>query len=191
MDHRDAVSKRRMVRHYTPEPVDPEAAGRIARAALAGPSAGNSQGISVVVVTREDRRLAIARLAGEPDRVARGFDPWLSSAPVHIVLCIEPDRYRSRYAEPDKDRSALDIPWWWVDGGAALGLVLLAAVNEGLAAGFLGAHAVPGLSEHLGLPSNVEPIGVVTVGHPAADRRSSSLERGRRPEDETLRWENW
>jgi len=79
---------------------------------------------------------------------------------------VEPDAYRRRYTEPDKDPAALALPWWWVDGGAALALVLLAAVDEGLAAGFLGAHALPGLAAALGLPPGVEPLGVITVGHP-------------------------
>jgi nitroreductase len=59
--------------------------------------------------------------------------------------------------------------------------ILLAAVDEGLGAGFLGVQSFEGLAEHLGIPAHVAPIGVITIGHPAPDRRSSSLDRGRRP----------
>jgi nitroreductase len=169
MEHRRVVARRRMVRRYLAEPVDPAALARIARAALHGPRAGQAEGISVVVVTDSEQRAALARLAHEEEWADRGRAPWLSPAPAHLVLCVEPAAYRRRYAEPDKDPAALALPWWWVDGGAALTLVLLAAVDEGLAAGFLGAHALPGLAAALGLPPGVEPLGVITVGHPDPD----------------------
>ena len=70
-------------------------------------------------------------------------------------------------------------------------LLLLAAVDEGLAAGFFGFHRLEGLERVLGIPPEVTPIGVVTVGHPAPDRRSGSLARGRRPRSEVVRWERW
>ena len=191
MEHREVVRRRRMVRRYRTDPVDPDALERIVEAAHRGPSAGNAQGVSLVVATEAPVRLAIAALAGESQWLERGYGPWLSAAPVHLVLCAEPEIYRARYAEPGKDSAALDIPWWWVDAGAALLLILQAAVNEGLAAGFLGAHAVPGLHNLLGIPADVEVVGVVTVGHPIPDRRSSSLDRGPRPAAEVTHREHW
>jgi nitroreductase len=170
-----------MVRRYLPDPVDPAALERIAAAATCGPSAGHAQGVSVVVVTDAATRAAVAALAGEAGYTERGFEPWLSGAPAHLVLCVEPEVYRARYAESDKDPAALEIPWWWVDGGAGLGLVLLAAVDEGYAAGFLGGHRLEGVHDLLGIPGDVAILGLVTVGMPAPDRPSSSLRRGRRP----------
>lgn len=190
MEHRKVVARRRMVRRYLPDPVDPAALGRIARAALQGPSAGHAQGVSLVVVTDPAQRAAIAHLAGEGDWAARGREPWLSPAPAHLVLCVEPGTYHRRYAEPDKDPATLAVPWWWVDGGAALTLVLLAAVDEGLAAGFLGAHALPGLGEALDLPEGVTPLGVVTVGYPDP-REPPSRRRRRRPGAEVLHSGRW
>jgi nitroreductase len=180
-----------MVRRYRAEPVDPAALERMAEAATRGPSAGFAQGVAVVVVTGSETRIAIARLAGEPEYVARGFDPWLSSAPAHLVLCVSPEAYRARYAEADKDAASLTLPWWWVDAGAALSLVLLAAVDEGYAAGFLGGHRLSGIHALLGIPEHVEVLGVVTVGMPAGDRRASSLRRGRRPPQEVVHRERW
>jgi len=59
------------------------------------------------------------------------------------------------------------------------------------AAGFLGVHSLPDLASLLGLPSDHLPIGVVTVGVPAPDRRSSSLDRGRKRRDSVVHWETW
>jgi len=173
MEHWDVVRLRRMVRRYRTDPVDPAALERIIEAAHRGPSAGNAQGVS------------------KADWVTRGYAPWLSAAPAHLVLCVEPDTYRARYSEPDKDPSALDIPWWWVDGGAALMLILQAAVDEGLTAGFLGAHAAPGIEALLGIPAGVEVAGIVTVGHPLPEEPTSSVQRGRRPTDEVTHRERW
>lgn len=196
MEFHEVIRQRRMVRSYRTRPVCPEAVNRIVEAGLSAPSAGYSQGQSLIVVTDRSTRRRIADLADEPRYAARGFDPWLSSAPVHLVLCVSADDYHRRYREADKltgHRAGAEwpVPYWWVDAGAALMAVLLAAVDEGLAAGFLGAHAVPGLPGLLGIPGGVHPVGVVTIGHAAPDRRSRSLDRGRRPRSEVAHAERW
>lgn len=167
-----------MVRHYLPVPVDADSIERIAAAASTAPSAGNSRGTAVVVVTDPIQRDRIAVSAGESAYVARGFDPWISSAAALLVVCVSEKVYRTRYDEPDKAGvESWTVPFWWVDGGASLMAILLAAVDEGLGAGFLGGHSIPDLSEILELPPTVTPLGVVTVGHPAQNRRSRSLDQ--------------
>jgi hypothetical protein len=69
--------------------------------------------------------------------------------------------------------------------------VLLAAVDEGLAAGFLGVHSIPDLGALLGFDEHFSPIGVVTVGYPATDHRSSSLDRPKVSFEERVRRERW
>lgn len=196
MEFSDVVRHRRMVRNYTDDPVDPATVDRIVAYGSKAPSAGFTQGQSFIVVTDPATRHAIAMLAGEPSYVEQGFDPWISRAPVHIVVCVSETAYHQRYQESDKtDEQGREIEWpvpyWWVDAGASLMMLLLSAVDEGLSAGFLGVHSIPGLRDLLGIPEAVAPIGVVTLGHPAPDRRSASLRRGRRPSDEVARREHW
>ncbi len=196
MEFSKVLAKRRMVRNYTTEQLDPEVLYQVAAAALRAPSAGNSQAIVVVVVTGEARRLRIAELADEQSYVDRGFDPWISRAPAHLVLAVSEQIYRDRYSEPDKlgpDGDEIDwpVPYWWIDAGAAMMAVLLAAVDRGLGAGFLGVHSVPELSRIVGLPDHFDPIGVITLGHAAPDRRSSSLDRPRRGPEDVLFHEEW
>lgn len=196
MDFYEVVSGRRMVRNYTGEPIPADALHRILDAGRRTPSAGHSQGQSFVVVTEPSGRRALAELAGEADYVEMGFDPWISRAGALVVVCVSERAYHERYNEGDKvDENGREIDWpvpfWWVDAGAAMMALLYAAVAEGLAAGFLGTHAVPQLKTHLGIPDDVSPIGIVTLGHPAADRRSSSLDRGRRPTSEVIHHERW
>jgi FMN reductase [NAD(P)H] len=196
MEFTEVLSRRRMVRNYTDQPVDRDGLDRIAAAALRAPSAGNSQAIGVVVVTDETTRRAIAEIAEESSYVAAGFDPWISRAPAHIVISVSEKVYRDRYSEPDKlgpdgEQIEWPVPYWWVDAGASMMAVLLAAVDEGLAAGFLGVHSVPDLSALLGIPGHFHPIGVVTVGHPAPDRRSGSLDRPEKTAREVVFSDRW
>jgi nitroreductase len=183
-----------MVRSASSEPVSEEQLGRILDAASRGPSAGFSQGQSFVVVTDPAVRARVAELAGEPAYLARGYPAWLSAAPVLVVCCTSQQPYDQRYAEGDKAGAGTGgwtVPYRYVDAGCALMLLLLAAVDEGLAAGFLGIHRVPGLWDLLGIPAEVEPIGIVTIGHPAPDHPSPSLRRGRRPASETVHRDHW
>lgn len=196
MEFRDVVLRRRMVRNYTGDPIDRAVLDRILDAGRRAPSAGHTQGQSFVVVTSVEGRRRIAELAGEMDYVDRGFDPWISRAGALIVVCVSESAYHRRYSEPDKtdaDGNEIEwpIPFWWVDAGAAMMALLYAAVDEGLAAGFLGVHSIEDLAVELGIPHEVTPIGIVTVGHPAPDRRSGSLARGRRRVDDVIRFETW
>lgn len=188
-----------MVRNYTDEAVDPEAVERIVHAAVKTPSAGFSQGQRFVVVTDEDARMAVARACGEELYTADGFDPWISRAPVHIVVCVDKREYLRRYSEPDKTGPAGEpstesdwvVPFWWVDAGASMMAILYAAVDEGLAAGFLGAQAFDELHETLAIPEDVSIVGICTIGHPAPDRRSGSLNRGWKPPADVVKRERW
>ncbi|MGH2811102.1 MAG: nitroreductase family protein [Actinomycetota bacterium] len=198
MDFETVVMQRRMVRNYSDAPVTEDQIERIMRVARRTPSAGFSQGQSFVVVTDPSTRARIAELAGEPNYVEQGFDPWISGAPVVVVCCTSEKLYRDRYLEPDKlrgDGTPIEwpVPYWWVDSGCSMMLLLLAAVNEGLAAGFLGmgAEGYQHLKEVLEIPNHVTPFGLVTIGHPVPDRRSGSLARGWRPDYEVVHRERW
>lgn len=194
MELREVVRRRRMVRNYDPDrPVEVAAIERIVVTAQRAPSAGFSQGQRLVVVMDPDRRRRIAEICFESDYVEAGFDPWLSRAAVLILPCVSEDIYRARYDEPDKrapGEPAMEwpIPYWWVDVGATMMLILLAAVDEGLAAGFLGTHNIEQLQQELGLEKGMVPIGVVTIGHPLPDRRSGSLKRGWVPLEDFADW---
>jgi len=184
-----------MVRRYLAQAVSPDTLDRILDMGRRAPSAGFTQGVELVVVTTDDGRAALAAAAGEASYVEKGIEPWLSTAPVHVVIAVEPDAYRRRYSEVDKGGGeSVDVwpvPYWWIDAGAALMLLLLGATNEGLAAGFLGAHAFDGLEALVGLPAGYRAAGVVTIGWAADSAPVGSALRPRRPRSETEHAERW
>jgi nitroreductase len=199
VDFRDVVLKRRMVRHFSAEPVDPEALKRILDLARHAPSAGFSQGQSFVVVTQQEVRQKIAHLCSEASYVESGFHPFISEAPVLVIPCTSEAVYHRRYQEADKvneDGSEIvwPVPFWHMDIGCAIMILLLAVVDEGLAAGFAG---IPdpadyaNLRELLGIPDEVTPVGVIPIGHRAQDKRSGSLKRGRKADAEYVHYEQW
>jgi nitroreductase len=196
VEFRDVVARRRMVRRYSDRPVPTEVVERLVDTTRRAPSAGFSQGQSFVVVTEEATRRKMARLADEDEYVRAGLPPWISRSPVHVVVCTSEQTYHERYREPDKvqdDGSEIDwpVPYWYVDAGAAMMLLLLAAVDEGLGAGFFGFHRLPGLRELLGIPPEVMPIGAVTLGYPEGEQPRGSASRGRRSTREVIHWERW
>ena len=201
MELREILRRRRMVRNYLPDPVPAEVLERIVATVRRAPSGGFSQGQRLLVVTDPDTRAAIARLAGEEESVAEGFEPWISRAPVHVVVCTREEDYHERYRRPDKlqdgDEIAWPVPYWYVDAGAAMMLLLLAAIDEGLAAGVFGLldEQVGPLKELLGLPSDFRFVAVVTLGRAAPDPRWSAVTsratQRRRGLDELVRWERW
>lgn len=194
-DFAAVVRGRRMVRAYDGRPVAPAVVDRVLDLARRAPSAGFSQGQHFVVVTDPKVRAGLAAACGEPAARARGLPPWVSTAPVLVVPCVRRADYAARYAEPDKAGSrgpdGWQVDWPLVDGGQALLLLLLAAVDQGLGAGLLDVADPDRLRRLLGVPADVVPLGLVTIGHPAVDRPSTSARRGRRPLDAVVHRETW
>lgn len=196
MEFSEAVRKRRMVRHFLPEPVAPEVIERMLQLARHAPSAGFTQGQSFIVVTKPELKRAIGALCGEEDYVEGGFHPFISEAPVLVVPCTSEAAYHQRYQEADKlqeDGTEIvwPVPYWHMDIGCAVMVLLLAVVDEGLAAGFAGVPDLAGLRTLLGIPETVTPVGVIPIGHRAHDVPSPSLKRGRTPDARYIHHEGW
>jgi nitroreductase len=200
MEFADLVMKRRTVRRFADEPVDRAVLEKIARLAQHTPSAGFSQGQRLIIVTDPETRRTVGRICGEGDEPP-GSDPdtwgaWVSTCAAQFVACVSEEVYHRRYREPDKilpDGSEIDwpIPYWWMDVGCTVMIVMLAAHDAGLGAGFTGTDRVEALQEALGLPAEFVPVGVMPVGKPLPDKRSPSLKRGWVPMDEFAHWERW
>src|SRR5262245_49483005 len=198
---RDLLRQRRMVRSYLPDPIDDETIDRIVGVVRRAPSAGFSQGHRLVVVTEEATRRELARLAGEEEYVAMGMEPWISVAPVHVVVGVREESYHERYRKEDKLVDGREIAWpapyWYVDSGSLFMLLQLAALDEGLGAGIYGVAGedVPALKELLAMPDDVHFVCVITIGKRPPDDDDtalvSRLTQRRLPVEELVHRERW
>ena len=194
------VRRRRMVRNYSSEPVDPVVLDRILRHGLRAPSAGFSQGWGFLVLddaadVREFWEVTAPGGLDDPDSWLRG----MSRAPVVVVPLSHKDAYLDRYAEPDKgwtdrDEARWPVPYWHIDTAMASLLMLLSTVDQGLGACFFGIppEALEPFKEAFEVPAPYTPIGAITIGHRTTDPGSAgSAARGHRPEEEVLRHGRW
>lgn len=199
MEFTDVVRKRRMVRNYDPDrPVDPAALDRILGNAVQAPSAGFSQGWGFLVLDAPADVSAFWTATTPPGQGTDNWSTGLRRAPVIVVPMSNKQAYLDRYAEPDKgwtdrDEDRWPVPYWDIDTGMATLLMLLTVIDEGLGACFFGIPPtqVSSFRATFGVPDDLMPIGALTIGHRAPDRRSPSLRRGRRGLDDVVRRGRW
>ena len=196
MEFRDVVSKRRMVRNFADQPVEPAIIDRIVQLTRHAPSAGFTQGQSFILVTNPETKRAIAATCEEDEYVQRGFAPFVSTAPILLIPCTSEAAYHRRYQEVDKvnpDGTEIEwpVPYWFMDVGCAVMLALLAAIDEGLVSAFVGSKDLHTFRALLDIPDEVTPVGVIALGYRAPDIPSPSLKRGRKADEEYIHRERW
>lgn len=198
MELDEVLRRRRMVRAYAPDrPVPPEVRDRVCAAALRVPSAGFTQGVSLLVLTSAEQRSTYwAAAAGATE------SRWLAgmrTAPVLVLLWTSRAAYLDRYAEPDKgwtdrDPERWSAPYWFVDGGMAALAMLLTATEVGLGACFFG---IPGarieaVRAAFGVPGDQLSVGVVSLGYAVpSGAPGSPARRPRRPAADLIHSGRW
>ncbi len=150
------LGRRRMVRRFRADPVPDAVVQRLLGTATRAPSAGNLQPWGFVVVRDAEAR---ARLA----RAAHG-QAFVAEAPLAIIACADASRCRPRYGAR-AERYAL------IDTAFASLLLLLAVVEEGLGACFVGAFEDSEVVHALALPRDVQPVAIIPIGRPAEPPR--------------------
>jgi len=196
MEFKDVVIRRRMVRNFAGQPIDPQIIDRIVGLTRHAPSAGFTQGQSFIVVTQPKLKQAIADTCQEDEYVKSGFAPFISKAPVLLIPCASEAAYHRRYQESDKvneDGTEIvwPVPYWFMDIGCAVMIALLATVDEGLVSAFVGSKDLNALRSILNMPAEVAPVGVIAIGYRAPDVPSPSLKRGRKTDAEYVHHETW
>lgn len=150
MEVEEAILTRRSVRKYQGRPVPEEKIRRLLQAAMAAPSAGNSQPWHFVVITDRQTLAELARI--------NPYAAMAAEAPVAILIC--GDTTVERYAG-----------YWVVDCAAAAENLLLAAHGLGLGAVWTGVYPrserMEGLQRLLRLPAHIMPHSLIPLGFPA------------------------
>ena len=201
MEFAEVVRRRQMIRSYDAgRPVPPDALDAVLRAALRAPSAGFTQGVSLLVLTSAPERETFWQLTSDGDGA------WLRgmrAAPALITVWTSQETYLDRYAEPDKgwtdrDPARWSAPYWFVDAGMASMAALLSAVDQHLGACFFGipVDRIAAVRETFGVPTSQLSVGVISLGYPASAGEkqrvvSSPLRRPRKSQDELIHRGVW
>ena len=148
------IHSRKSVRQYTSEPVSQEDIETLLRAAMAAPSAVNFQPWRFVVLSEREQLDALTEHLP--------YAKMITQAPLAIVVCGE-----------TLWMGGSENPFWAQDCSAATQNLLLAAEAIGLGAVWTAAYPdaerCKAISEALSLPSTVQPLCVVPIGHPAGE----------------------
>jgi nitroreductase len=203
MEFREVVRRRRMVRRYAEEPVDPAIVDRMLEHATHAPSAGFSQGWAFLRLDTPDDLARFWSSTTPPDADQTVGNEWLDgmrTAPVVIVPLSNRDAYLDRYAQQDKgwtdrDEKRWPVPYWHIDTGMASLLILQTAVDEGLGACFFGIppEQFDAFRAAFDVPAAYTPIGAISIGHRVADlgAKGSPTRRPRKSLDDVVHRGRW
>jgi nitroreductase len=149
MNTLEAINTRRSIRKFTGEPVDRVMLQKVLHAAMYAPSARNTRPWYFLVEQDPER---LVRLAG-----IHPYGKMLSSAGAAILVCGDLKREES-------------LVYHVQNCSAATQNALLAAHELGLGAVWLGIQPrekrVRDMRSFFHLPSHIEPITLVAIGHP-------------------------
>ncbi len=150
-DALDLIMRRRSIRKYTDQAVEPEKIECLLKAAMAAPTAMNMQPWEFIVIQDE----AILK------DIRKALVFGKINAPLAIVVCGNLSVFKRQLTER----------FWVQDCSAATQNILLAAVDMDLGSVWCGVHPINSferqLSQILGLPGHVHPLNVIFIGYPA------------------------
>lgn len=150
----DIILKRRSIRNYLPRPVEQEKLVLLLHAAMAAPTACNSQPWEFIVVTDPEIM----------EGLRQNLYAGRYNAPAAIVVC----------ANLDIANNSAARHYWLQDCSAATENILIAAVGLGLGAVWIGVYPLPSVIQRvnqvLSIPDTVIPLSVVYVGYPAEEK---------------------
>lgn len=167
MDFLSLVKKRYACRNYTAQKVTREELAQILEAGRVAPTGCNNQPQRLVVVESEE---GLARLA----RCTRDF-----GAPLAIIVCADTTAVWTRKYD---GKQIGDI-----DATIVTDHMMLAATALGLDTLWICMFKPEAVREEFGLPSHIEPVNILLIGHGACEAASPDRhDRLRKPIEEMV-----
>jgi len=146
----EAIFRRRSIRKYTDQPVEPEQLDLLLRAGMAAPSAMNCKPWEFIVVTEAEKLAQFRKRLVFGDR----------NAPAAIVVC----------GNSGLSSNPATRLFWVQDCSAATENILIAAAGLGLGTVWIGVHPVKNfvkiVREIVSIPRSVTPLCIIYVGYP-------------------------
>lgn len=150
------IMTRSSVRQYTGQIVSDDTVKILLQAAMAAPSAVDKRPWKFVVLKDQNKR----NLIGE---AVKGVGDKTKTAGAVILVCGDSKKFLERAPE-----------YWVQDCSAATENLLIAAHAMGLGAVWCGVYPVSeqvaDVRRILGLPENIVPLNVITIGYPTAQQ---------------------
>lgn len=151
MDIFECIRTRRSIRKYKEKPVEWDKVVNLLEAGKFAPSAGNLQNVQFLVVKDEEKRKKIAEASLQ--------QRWMENAPIHIVVCSEPEKYKRFYGVRGERL-------YNIQGCAsAIENILLSAHSLGLGACWVGAFDDDAIRRILTIPEHVMLHAIITIGY--------------------------
>lgn len=153
-----AISERRSIRSFRPDPLPERDLKTMLEAACMAPSAGNCQPWEFVIVRSEKGKEALADAAyGQY---------FLTEAPVVVVVCANLERSASRYGGRGEQMYCLQ------DTAAAIQNLLLTAHSLGYGTCWIGAFDDEAVARAIRAPRGIRPVAIIPIGKPAERPRA-------------------
>ncbi len=161
MEFKNVYLGRRAVRRYKEKEVSLDLLGEIIDLAGFAPSSGNLQNWRFVIVTDQAKRQQIADAALEQG--------WMLEAPVYIVVCNDHKDVETHYGKLGKMYS--------IQNCAVVSFgIMLAAYNKGLSSCWVGAFDNEAVQRVLGIPDDMDPEVIITLGYGDETKKASLRE---------------
>lgn len=169
MEFQTLVKQRYSVRDYKPDELDSSLLDQVLTAGQFAPTAANRQPFKIIVIHTKGMKGELLKIYNRA---------WFSEAPIVLCACGIPDQ---SWVRAD-GKSYLDV-----DIAIVMDHISLAAANLGLGTCWVASFDVDAARKILHIPSEVEPIIMMSLGYPAG----SPGEKERKSLDELISYRFW
>lgn len=170
----DNAKNRYSCRSYKSTAIEDDKLNYILEAGRIAPSAANKQPWHFVVIREEENRKKLSA-AYQRD--------WFVQAPVALVIC------GNRNLSWKRSFDGMDA--LYIDIGITVDHISLAATEQGLATCWICNFDPKKCREILQLPSDIEPVVILTVGYPADLVNPNRHNTLRKKAEEIIHWEKF
>ena len=164
------LNNRKVVRNYKKTSLEDTNLKNISKFSIKIPTAGFSRGIEILNTFDVKKIKNVSKIFNEDNFIKDGKSPWISNSLALFFILLNEDAYHHRYSKNDKTNAVnskdWDVPYWYVDAGAAMMNCILLIEEKELSSGFMGLHNIDRkkIHEEFKIPDTYQIIGMITAG---------------------------
>ena len=164
------LNNRKVVRNYKKTSLEDTNLKNISKFSIKIPTAGFSRGIEILNTFDVKKIKNVSRIFNEDNFIKDGKSPWISNSLALFFILVNEEAYHHRYSKNDKTNAVnskdWDVPYWYVDAGAAMMNCILLIEEKELSSGFMGLHNIDRkkIHEEFKIPDTYQIIGMITAG---------------------------